>query len=57
MYYLLRGMGASHDAKLAANRVGIFAHTIPLFHVTGQSFNRTPSDNLSMLRNLGVIRW
>jgi alpha-beta hydrolase superfamily lysophospholipase len=36
-------------------RIGLefFAHTIPLFHVTGQGFNRTPSDNLSMLRKLG----
>lgn len=30
-----------------------FAHTIPLFHVTGQGFNRTPSDNRAMLRQLG----
>ena len=36
-------------------RVGLefFAHTIPLFHVTGQGFNRTPSDNRDMLRKLG----
>jgi acylglycerol lipase len=36
-------------------RVGLefLAHTIPLFHVTGQGFNRTPSDNRSMLRKLG----
>ncbi|MEC8773864.1 MAG: alpha/beta hydrolase, partial [Pseudomonadota bacterium] len=26
--------------------------TIPLFHVTGQGFNRTPSDNIQMLKNL-----
>ena len=36
-------------------RVGLefFAHTIPLFHVTGQGFNRTPSDNIEMLKKLG----
>jgi hypothetical protein len=36
-------------------RIGLefFAHTIPLFHVSGQGFNRTPTDNLSMLRKLG----
>lgn len=31
----------------------VFAHTIPLFHVTGQGFNRVPSDNRAMLRQLG----
>ena len=30
-----------------------FAHTIPLFHVTGQGFNRIPSDNIEMLRKRG----
>ena len=36
-------------------RVGLefLAHTIPLFHVTGQGFNRTPSDNIEMLKKLG----
>lgn len=36
-------------------RIGleILAHTVPLFHVTGQGFNRTPSDNIDMLRKLG----
>ena len=36
-------------------RVGleVLAHTLPLFHVTGQGFNRTPSDNIDMLRKLG----
>ena len=30
-----------------------FAHTIPLFTITGQGFNRVPSDNIEMLRRLG----
>ncbi|MEE2689739.1 MAG: alpha/beta fold hydrolase [Pseudomonadota bacterium] len=30
-----------------------FAHTIPLFHVSGQGFNRIPSDNMEMLRKRG----
>ena len=36
-------------------RVGleVLAHTLPLLHVTGQGFNRTPSDNIDMLRKLG----
>lgn len=36
-------------------RIGleVLAHTVPLFHVTGQGFNRTPSDNIDMLRKLG----
>ena len=33
--------------------LAFFTHTIPLFHVTGQGFNRTPSDNRRMLRKLG----
>ena len=39
----------------AWQRIGleVVAHTIPLFHVTGQGFNRTPSDNIDMLRALG----
>ena len=35
-------------------RIGleVLGHTVPLFHVTGQGFNRTPSDNIEMLRKL-----
>ena len=30
-----------------------FAHTMPLFHVTGQGLGRVPSDNVEMLRKIG----
>ena len=40
----------------AWQRIGleVVAHTIPLFHVTGQGFNRRPSDNIDMLRALSA---